>query len=656
MYFRVMLSVFSMLLYAGIVNAAPFAYIANNADNTVSVLDTASNQVTAVLPVGQSPSGVAVNRMGSRVYVSNQGDNTISVIDTLDNSVTSIPLAIQPGALAVNTAGTRLFVANPVDNSVSIFNAVDKSLLTTVAIPQSGGINCQPQGIAIGPGASYKAYVTCSGTTEIAVINASDPSSYSLSTRVSVPYDGPRGIAISADGKKVFVASIMNSTLTVFDTQNLSTANSLSVTVGLTPWGVAIDPTVADSANTTRLYVTDMTNSQVSTVDASGSGVGTMTVVAPAINVGTMPSGIAFTADGLKAITANYNQNQLGTASIILKANNTVTTVDGNSAAGRIGAGPYSFGNFAGPAFVAINTGVDNYFCGSVTTSELITPSSNVNINNGNPVYQVAKGQNVTFNVNALANCAISTVTVDGSTVTAPYTFIAPTADHNIYATFTRSAYIIEVTKSGTGTGTVVSTIYSGGSYVSGGGINCGTSCSASNSTGARIRLTPTATSGSTFDGWLGACSTAGPVCDLTLDQATAGQKGAENGTFAVGAKFRTNGSGPVRTNRGGTIQYKQTLSDAYTAISGATAANPIDLDTSKEYFPGTNCTFGSNTAITVVGGWTEYTTGGVGTVPAGSASIINPALCTTNIGTVIVANGSVTIGSYNNNGAIVIK
>ena len=49
--------------------AAPFAYITNNGGNTVSVIDTSNNTVTATVPVGNGPLGVAVNPAGTRVYV-----------------------------------------------------------------------------------------------------------------------------------------------------------------------------------------------------------------------------------------------------------------------------------------------------------------------------------------------------------------------------------------------------------------------------------------------------------------------------------------------------------------------------------------------------------------------------------------------------------
>jgi YVTN family beta-propeller protein len=44
--------------------AQPFAYVTNNGGDDVSVIATASNTVTATVPVGAEPIGVAVTPMG----------------------------------------------------------------------------------------------------------------------------------------------------------------------------------------------------------------------------------------------------------------------------------------------------------------------------------------------------------------------------------------------------------------------------------------------------------------------------------------------------------------------------------------------------------------------------------------------------------------
>jgi hypothetical protein len=57
----------------------------------------------------------------------------------------------------------------------------------------------------------------------------------------------------------------------------------------------------------------------------------------------------------------------------------------------------------------------------------------------------------------------------------------------------------------------------SGRGYVGGsGGIDCGPTCSALEGPGAKVQLTALADAGSTFSGWSGACTGAGP-CSLTM-------------------------------------------------------------------------------------------------------------------------------------------
>ena len=61
----------ALLLTAPAGQAAPFAYITNQSSNNVSVIDAASNTVTATVAVGAVPTGVAVNPVGTLVYVTN---------------------------------------------------------------------------------------------------------------------------------------------------------------------------------------------------------------------------------------------------------------------------------------------------------------------------------------------------------------------------------------------------------------------------------------------------------------------------------------------------------------------------------------------------------------------------------------------------------
>jgi YVTN family beta-propeller protein len=90
------------------------AYITNSDTvGTVSVINTATNSVTATITVRQGPVGVAVSPDGRKVYVANGGSGTVSVIDTATNAVTAeITVGVEPSGVAVSPDGSKLYVAN----------------------------------------------------------------------------------------------------------------------------------------------------------------------------------------------------------------------------------------------------------------------------------------------------------------------------------------------------------------------------------------------------------------------------------------------------------------------------------------------------------------------------------------------------------------
>src|SRR5690348_14355229 len=56
-------------------------YVVNRGSNSVSVINGATNTVTATITVGSSPEGVAVNPTTDTSYVTNFNDGTVSVIN-----------------------------------------------------------------------------------------------------------------------------------------------------------------------------------------------------------------------------------------------------------------------------------------------------------------------------------------------------------------------------------------------------------------------------------------------------------------------------------------------------------------------------------------------------------------------------------------------
>jgi YVTN family beta-propeller protein len=76
------------------------AYVPNFDNDTVSVIDTASNTVTATIVVAGSPNGVVASPDGNFVYVTAYNASNVRVIDTGSNTVVtsigsgSFPIAV----------------------------------------------------------------------------------------------------------------------------------------------------------------------------------------------------------------------------------------------------------------------------------------------------------------------------------------------------------------------------------------------------------------------------------------------------------------------------------------------------------------------------------------------------------------------------------
>jgi YVTN family beta-propeller protein len=135
----ILASFIMIIMLVSIAGAAPFGYVPNFGNNTVSIIDTATNTVTATVPVGLNPYAVAINPTGTRVYVTNYGDDvvlgTVSVIDTATNTVTAtVPVEKCPVGISADSTGTMVYVANAASHTVSVIDTATNSVVATVPV------------------------------------------------------------------------------------------------------------------------------------------------------------------------------------------------------------------------------------------------------------------------------------------------------------------------------------------------------------------------------------------------------------------------------------------------------------------------------------------------------------------------------------------
>jgi YVTN family beta-propeller protein len=116
--------------------------------NSVSIIDAKVGTVKATFSVGVSPLGVAVSPDGSKIYVANTLSNTVSVIDAASQKVTAIAVGNSPSGVAFSTDGSKVYVANTSSNNVSEIDAATNAVTATFPVgnsPVAFGVFIQPR-------------------------------------------------------------------------------------------------------------------------------------------------------------------------------------------------------------------------------------------------------------------------------------------------------------------------------------------------------------------------------------------------------------------------------------------------------------------------------------------------------------------------------
>jgi len=87
----------------------------------VSVIDTATNTVTATVAIGASPYGVAVSPDGSHAFVTDYSEHTVFVINTATNAFAGvINVGGTPYEVAFSPDGSHAYVTT--SNGVSVIS------------------------------------------------------------------------------------------------------------------------------------------------------------------------------------------------------------------------------------------------------------------------------------------------------------------------------------------------------------------------------------------------------------------------------------------------------------------------------------------------------------------------------------------------------
>jgi YVTN family beta-propeller protein len=339
----------SLVLFVAIprlLRAAPFAYVTNMGDNTVSVIDTDTNRVVATVPVGPVPYGVAVDPRGDRVYISNQGDGSVSVIDTVHNAVT----ATVPGAggfgIAVTPDGSEVYVAKPTGYQQPVMLTVIATATNQITATVDLGV----MGV-MGYGDFWLPVTASPDGTMVFTVTSLDTEQFpcrfglegcrlivhtvATATReVSTDLIGgliagePTYLVVSPDNTRLYVtAQTEDGRVPFFELPYYVGGGFIDLHGD--GFGIAVSP------SGDRLYIAD---EALKVIDATQSH--TLPIIAT-VSVGSGPLGVALTPDGRRVYVVNRNDDSVSVADT--ETNSVIATIP-------VGHRPIAFGQFVGPA------------------------------------------------------------------------------------------------------------------------------------------------------------------------------------------------------------------------------------------------------------------------------------------------------------------
>ncbi len=286
----------SFIVLSASAHAAVKAYVTNSDGDSISVIDTGTDAVTATVNVGDAPYGVATS--GTGIYVTNEAGGTVTVLDSTDNGfVKTVTVGSFPVGIVIR--GTGAYVMNYLDDTISMIDITTNTVEKTITVGDG------PQGVAV---SGTGIYVTNSSAGTVSVIDAVRNT---VAKTVTVGGD-PLGITTSGTG--AFVANSATDNITVIDTTDNVVVRT--ITVGDGPQDVAVSGTGA--------YVPNYISDNLSLIDI------TTFTVEKTIALGDGPRQIAIR--DRKAYVPNDSDNNV---SVINLTTNTVTTSI------SVGARPY---------------------------------------------------------------------------------------------------------------------------------------------------------------------------------------------------------------------------------------------------------------------------------------------------------------------------
>ncbi|MGR3440885.1 YVTN family beta-propeller repeat protein [Salipiger abyssi] len=183
-------------------------WVTNEKDDTISVIDIDSLEVTRTIPTGERPRGITFSHDYSRVYICASDSDAVQVMDPVSGEILhDLPSGEDPEQFVLHPDDRRLYIANEDDAITTVVDTETRRVIEQI------DVGIEPEGMAVSP--DGKIVITTSETTNMAHWIDTESEAIFANTLVD---SRPRHAEFVKDGAELWVSAEIGGTVTVFDT------------------------------------------------------------------------------------------------------------------------------------------------------------------------------------------------------------------------------------------------------------------------------------------------------------------------------------------------------------------------------------------------------------------------------------------------------
>ena len=289
----VVASLLALVLGTGATHAQLNAYVANASSNSISVIDTATNTVTATLPLEGSPRGIAIDSVRSLAYVATASQDTVTVLDLLTNAVVAVVPIGFSNDIVLSANRDFVYVSVAGNSTVAVIDTATNTVVAEIPIGDFSGVLA----LALAPDGSVYA------ADDFGVVSVIDTATNTITSTFATGATWT-DIAFTPDGAFAYLSGYETGTLVL----DMATRTVIAtIPTGNLQFGIAMTP------NGAFVYQPGYFSEEIFVIDTAANSV-----------VATIPvaggAGIAMTPDGAFAYVATIADN----VQVIDIATNTV--------------------------------------------------------------------------------------------------------------------------------------------------------------------------------------------------------------------------------------------------------------------------------------------------------------------------------------------